>query len=543
MIGQVEGQTFHSRRFQGMRVIGKQHQGSQARRADGITFGNRLGGIAYGIQGIGDVADLLVQFGHFSNTTGIVGDRSIGIQGHDDPGHGQHGGRRDGNTVQPTQFISAPDGRTDGDYRCRSGFHGNPQASNDVGAVTSGGCFGNMANRGKFRRRIIFGNDDHQSGKHQADKCCQIQVHGRNLQATYSSAIREHHGGNRIERDGRDGASHAQTTVQGIHDLTAVARLDKEGSNNGSNDGNATKNQRIKNRVVTRTGDHEPSQEHGRHHGNGVGLEQVCRHTGAVAHVVTHVVGDNGRVARVILRNTGFHLAHDICAHISTFGEDAATQTGEDGNQRATKGKPHQRMNRITHTHHKEDAVETCHPQQSQAHYQHAGDSATAEGNLHGGIQAVIGGFSGTYVGAHGDIHADITCQTGKYGADGKAGRRGPAQKDADKNEQHHAHSTNGGVLAVEVGGSPRLHSSCNLVHSFVTSGLGQYPFHGHYAVTNGYQCADQRKYQAGRHSIPLLIFKLVDKRPATRQDCENALREVDRDANELVPLKGNQNH
>jgi len=64
-----------------------------------------------------------------------------------------------------------------------------------------------------------------------------------------------------------------------------------------------------------------------------IGLEQVGRHTGAVADVITDVVRNHGRVARVILGNTGLDLADDIRANIGALGEDAATESGEDRDQ------------------------------------------------------------------------------------------------------------------------------------------------------------------------------------------------------------------
>ena len=51
------------------------------------------------------------------------------------------------------------------------------------------------------------------------------------------------------------------------------------------------------------------------------------------AHVVTDVVGNHSGVAGVIFRNAGFDFTDQISADVSAFGENAAAQTGEDGNQ------------------------------------------------------------------------------------------------------------------------------------------------------------------------------------------------------------------
>ena len=71
--------------------------------------------------------------------------------------------------------------------------------------------------------------------------------------------------------------------------------------------------------------------------GHGVGLEQVGRHAGAVTDVVADVVGDGGGVARVVLGDALLDLADQVGADVSGLGEDAAADTHEHGEQRATE--------------------------------------------------------------------------------------------------------------------------------------------------------------------------------------------------------------
>ena len=76
------------------------------------------------------------------------------------------------------------------------------------------------------------------------------------------------------------------------------------------------------------------------HHGDGrdgVGLEQVGGHAGAVADVVADVVGDHGGVSRVVLGDAGLDLADEVGADVGGLREDAAAEPREDGDQRATE--------------------------------------------------------------------------------------------------------------------------------------------------------------------------------------------------------------
>ncbi len=163
---------------QRMGVVGKQHQRGQAGRADGVTLGDGLGGVAHGIQRVGDVADLLVQFGHLGNAAGVVGDRAVGVERHDHAGHGQHGGGRNGDAVDAGQLKGAPDAGADDNDRQGGGLHGHAQAGDDVGAVTGGGGLGDVAYRLELGAGVVLGDDHHGRGQCQADQGAVVQHAG-----------------------------------------------------------------------------------------------------------------------------------------------------------------------------------------------------------------------------------------------------------------------------------------------------------------------------------------------------------------------------
>ncbi len=79
-----------------------------------------------------------------------------------------------------------------------------------------------------------------------------------------------------------------------------------------------------------------------RQQGDRVTLEQVGGHAGAVPHVVPHVVGDGGGVARVILGDAVLDLAHQVGTHVRRLGEDAAAEPAEDTDQRGAEAQAEQ---------------------------------------------------------------------------------------------------------------------------------------------------------------------------------------------------------
>ena len=84
------------------------------------------------------------------------------------------------------------------------------------------------------------------------------------------------------------------------------------------------------------------AQDHGGDDRHFVALEDVGGHAGAVAHVVAHVVGDGGGVARVVLGNVGLDLAHQVGADVGRLGVDAAADPHEQGQQRAAEAEAEQ---------------------------------------------------------------------------------------------------------------------------------------------------------------------------------------------------------
>ncbi len=470
-----------------MGVVGEQHQGGQTGGTDGIALGDGLGGVAHGVQGIGDAADLLVQLGHLGDAAGVVRDGTEGIQGHDDAGHGEHGGGGDGDAVEARQLIAGPDGGAHDQHGGRGGFHGDAQTGDDVGGVPGLGCLGNVLHRLELGGRVVLGDDHHQGGQDQTDHGCAVEAPVGVFGATRR---RVNHQGHGDEEHQGDDARDDQPLVEGRHDLgVPLMGLDEEGADDRSDDGHAAQHQGIDHRG----GPHQQgTQQHGGDHGHRVGLEQVGSHAGAVAHIVAHIVGDDRRVAGVVFGNPGLDLAHQVRAHVGALGEDAAPESGEDGDQGAAEAQAHQGVQNLIlgNAHGAEDHVITGNAQQAQTHHQQAGDGAAAEGHLQGGIQAGIRGLRRAHIGAYRDMHTDITGRPGKDGADHEAEGGIGIQNEEQDDRQDDTDDADGGVLTVEIRLGAFLDGGGDLAHAIITIRQRQDPLHGPDAVTYGDKAA-----------------------------------------------------
>ena len=67
------------------------------------------------------------------------------------------------------------------------------------------------------------------------------------------------------------------------------------------------------------------------------GAEEVSTHTGDVTDVIANVVSDNGRVTRIVFRNSRLDLANEVGANIGCFREDTAAHAREQRDGRTAK--------------------------------------------------------------------------------------------------------------------------------------------------------------------------------------------------------------
>ena len=102
--------------------------------------------------------------------------------------------------------------------------------------------------------------------------------------------------------------------------------------------------QRISDCRVMRRHEKDRDEQHRRDDRDGISLEQIGRHARAVADIVADIVGDDSRVARVVLRDPGFDLADEVGADIGALGENTAAEAGKDRDQRGAETQPDHRL-------------------------------------------------------------------------------------------------------------------------------------------------------------------------------------------------------
>ena len=485
-----------------MRVVGKQHQRSQACGTDGVAFGHGLGGVAHGVQRVGDVPHAAGQFGHFGDAARVVGDGAISIQGHHNAGHAQHGHGSHGNAVQTSQCVGGPNGQADKHHRPGGGAHRHPQTGNDVGAMPRGRGLRDVLHGRVLRAGVELSDPNQRGRQHQADGTSAKQLHL--CAGTTQGVVGHQPSGDEEKRHQRKGPGDGQAFVERGHHVGHARRgFHKEAAHDGGNDRHAAQGQWVQHRL-TRGGRHQQgAQHHGGDQGHGIGLKQVSSHASAVAHVVAHVVGDHGGVARVIFGDAGFNFANQVGPHIGAFGEDAPAQTRKNRDQRGAKGKADQRVEQmgqvlvggqVAVAHQK--PIKAGDAQQAQSNDQHAGDGAASEGHVQCRANPVGRGLCRAHVGFDRHVHADEAASTRQNRPNDKADGGDTVQKEPHQNGQHHAHDGDGFVLSSQVSGGTCLNSGRNFLHPGIAGILGKDPPSCPNAVSHGNQATNERQYE-----------------------------------------------
>ena len=359
---------------------------------------------------------------------------------------------------------------------------------------------------------VIFGDPHDQRGDDQADEHAVEQC--RTGEAAFNAGNLEGFAGHRaisadhgvhVGEDGLGGepqrrhGEHAgddQALVERAHD-GAAAKADEIGADDGGDDADAASEQRQGHQLGRITaGDEQGAQHHGGADGDHVGFEQIGRHAGAIADVVAHVIGDHAGVAIIIFIKAELVLADHVGAHIGRLGEDAAAQTGEDGDERGTERQRDQRVDDgaaggLKARRHQRIEI-TSDGEQREAGNEHAGHGARTERHGEAGLQRLARGFGGAHVGAHRNVHADEAGGTGEHGAEHEGNGGDDTQEPGDQARDDDADDGDGGILLGEIGTGADLDGFRDFLHAGIARRGAEHLPRGDHSIDHcGYPADD----------------------------------------------------
>src|SRR3990170_3506462 len=439
--GEVEGQVLREGYVQPLldlvQVGAEQEEGGQAGGGDGVALGERLGGVADGVQGVGDVTGALRGAGHLRDAAGVIGDRPEGVHREDvgsghEHAHGGDGGsehaaaegRHPFDTGFGAEYEGANQGEADGDGGSRRRLEADGGAGDDIGGRSRAGGFGDLADGAPGTGGVVLRDVDEGDAGADADKPAEEEP---------VPGVPHHHLGGYEQPGHGQQRDEVVAVVQGRHRVAAGLAAGEEGhgrhAGHGGEDAEGAEDKREDHPLqVAGDGVDDDAEDHGADVLGGHGLEQVGATAGAVADVVAHEVGDHRGVARVVLRYPRLDLADEVSADVGGLRIDAAAELGEQRHEAGAEaeadyqeGSDRFRVAQYLGV----DQEDAGHSQEAEGDDQEAGDGATAERDRDRFAQGAGGGGGGAAVRPHGDVHADVAGEGGGGGAhyEGDAGK------------------------------------------------------------------------------------------------------------------------
>jgi len=323
--------------------------------------------------------------------------------------------------------------------------------------------------------------------------------------------------GDRISENRAEHGRGPEALVERAHDRALAAEAYEIGADDRGDDAGAANAERQAHQAeqIARAGHQKRDQDHRRTDGYDIGFEQVCGHSGAVTDIVADVVGDHGRVARIILGDSGLDLANQVGANVRGLGENSAAETREDRNQRRAEGKSDERVDHLAVVgrealHADEEVKEDGDRKQRKAGDKHAGDGARTEGEGEAALQARPSRFGCTDVGADRNVHSDITGAAGQDRAEHEADRLNMPHQEEDQGGDGDPDDADRRVLPAKIGLGALLDGCRDLDHARITRRSAEHLTAGEDTVEKRDNAAgDREKSQSHAVDSPLFAANL----------------------------------
>ena len=406
--------------------------------------------------------------------------------------------------IRPGQLVRGDDTGDDHQRRQRGRFHRHGKALDDVGAMAAeSDALGDRLDRTVVGAGVIFGDPDDQPGDAQPDEHAVEQLAGvEHRPGGVAHADRRFHvGEHRLRREpqrrDRQQRGSDEALVERAHDR-AAAETDEIGADDRGQDADAAGEQRQRHQPGGIGGpDEQCHQHHRRAQGDDIGFEQVGRHAGAVADIITDVIGDDAGVAVVVLIEAEFVLADHVGPHVGGLGEDAAAQPREDRDQRGAEAQRHQRIDDRTrsglHAARRQHVEIAGDGEQREPGDEHPRHRARTERHGQALLEPGTRRFGGADVGADRDVHADEAGRPRQHRAEYEADRGNQSQRDRDQCRDDHADDADRGILLGQIGPGTLLDRLGDFLHPGVAGRRAKDLHCGQHAIDDSGETAQDR--------------------------------------------------
>ena len=320
-------------------VSAEESQSDEAGRADGEALADSGGCVTSSVELVSLLADRLVKVAHLGDTTSVVRDGSVAVNGEADWEAAKHTEGCESDTVHssPVEAHKHGDGKADDGDHAR---HVSKSKTLDhVGGSVEEAGTGELAGRAVGVRGVVLsGQTNQEAGPETEHDAAEGLDSSRGVGG---SSERNVEAGREDPEGGHDADGHqhgAEDELGAELGLGVGAGGSKLHSDEAGDDADCGHEQREVNSVGGRAeGPRGRRNDESSASRLSEGAEQVSAHTSDVTNVVTDVVGDGAGVEGRVLIEGLTDLASKISTDIGGLGVDTATDTTEQSDSGAAK--------------------------------------------------------------------------------------------------------------------------------------------------------------------------------------------------------------
>mmetsp|Transcript_22080 Transcript_22080/g.54564 ORF Transcript_22080/g.54564 Transcript_22080/m.54564 type:complete len:615 (-) Transcript_22080:38-1882(-) len=322
-------------------------KGNKSSGTDGESLSDGSSGVSSGIQSISLLTDTRVKFGHLGNTSSVITDWSVNINGQTSSQVRKESNGSKGNSVHVAQVK----GKVDDKGKNNDGDDGRLESKgNSVDHVGGGSSLtrvGDLTDWLVGMRSVILGDQTNSQSTNGSHADADGGLHGGQRERLASDSRFKFKGGrkevvsSKVDSWDHENSGTDELNLQGGFNVSlGLDRLDVGGNeradqahkdtDSGNDDG---ENHGIPVTVSSDTGSNDKSGTGG----FSKRSKQIRSHTGNITDIITNIISNSGRVTWIILGDSVNNLSDQISTDIGSLGVDTSTDTTKHGNDRSTK--------------------------------------------------------------------------------------------------------------------------------------------------------------------------------------------------------------
>jgi len=307
--------------------------------SNGETFTDSGGGVTSGIELISGFSNVFLEVGHLGDTSGIIGDGTVSVNGEGDGEASEHTDGRKGNSVHGGEVEGNEDGGTEADDWDDVGHVSESESLDDIGSGSEFTRLGKVLGGAVFVGGVVLsgGTDNHTGPESHHDAAVKFPVSGMvsNTTEFHIHGDGEHvHGGD--DADGHEHGGDDQLVEElginfGLHLGEELADEGDDEADGGDDEGE------VDGISVGEHGKASGGDDEGGASGFSERSEKISTHSSDITNIITDVIGNSSGVSGRIFLKSVSDFTGKISTDISSFGVDTTTDSSEEGDGGATK--------------------------------------------------------------------------------------------------------------------------------------------------------------------------------------------------------------